>query len=97
MPIYEFSCEECGARFEGLVPAGTGSIPCRECGSERTGRRFSAPGAIPRLVKSPGAARRQEQRNAKLHAATKDRFKEARRKAREAKKGGGGSPPAGAA
>ncbi len=96
MPIYEFSCESCGARFEGLVPVGTESIPCPECSAERTRRVLSAPGAPMRLVKTGGSARKQEARNAKLHADTKARFKEARRKAREAKKGGGG-PPAGAA
>jgi len=94
MPIYEFECEECGAEFEDLVAAGTEAAPCPECGSGRSRRRFSAPAGPYKLVKTPGAARQQEARNAKLKAATKARFKETRRKQREAraarKKGGGG-------
>jgi putative FmdB family regulatory protein len=88
MPIYEFSCEACGARFEKLVPAGTGSVACPECGAERTARVLSAPGAPMRLVQGRDARRRQEQRNAKLRADTKARFKETRRRARERREGG---------
>ena len=84
MPIYEFECEECRAGFDDLVAAGTEHAVCRQSGSERTTRRLSAPAAHFKLVKSPGDARRQERRNAKLHADTKARFKETRRKAREA-------------
>lgn len=93
MPIYEFRCEDCGGRFEGLYPAGTESTACRECGSERTVRVLSAPGAPMHLVKTPREARKQERANAKLHSDTKARFKAARQKAREAKKRppGGGS------
>jgi putative FmdB family regulatory protein len=89
-PIYEFRCEACATRFEDLVPAGTESVACSECGSERTARVLSAPGAPPRLVKSPGATRRQEADNARLHAKAKERFKAARSRARE---GRGGGPP----
>ena len=90
MPIYEFRCASCDTRFEGLVPAGTESIPCTECASTKTVRVFSAPGAPLHLVKSKGAVRKQEQQNAKLHAETKARFKAARKKARAAKDRGGG-------
>jgi putative FmdB family regulatory protein len=89
MPIYDFECEDCGADFDDLVAAGTEHAVCPECGSERAVRRWSAPAATFKLVKSPGAARQQEARNAKLHADTKARFKERRRKQREARKGGG--------
>jgi putative FmdB family regulatory protein len=89
MPIYEFECEQCGADFDDLVSAGTEHAPCPRCGSERTARRFSAPASTFKLVKSPGAARQQEQRNAKLHADTRARFKERRQRAREAKRKGG--------
>ena len=94
MPIYEFSCELCEARFEALVPAGTDSVPCAECGAKRTARVLSAPGGPMRLVKSTGATRKQETRNAKLHSDTKERFKAGRRKARQRRSGG---PPPGAA
>ncbi len=90
MPIYEFRCASCDARFEGLVPAGTESIPCTECASTETVRVLSAPGAPPRLVKSRGSVRKQERQNAKLHADTKARFKAARKKARDAKHRGSG-------
>ena len=33
MPIYEFRCPSCGARFESLVPAGTTAAECPECGN----------------------------------------------------------------
>lgn len=92
MPMYEFDCPSCGERFEELVPAGTGSTPCPACATEETERAFSAPAAAWKLVKTPGAARQQQIRNASLHSETKTRFKETRRKHREAKraKGGGG-------
>lgn len=90
MPIYEFACEECGARFEGLYPAGTESPRCRACGGGRTTRVLSAPGAPMHLVKAPGEARKQERANAKLQAAAKARFKAARERARRARGGGSG-------
>ena len=90
MPMYEFDCGACGERFEDLVPPGTQTTECRLCGSGDTRRVLSTPGAPLKLVKTVGAARKQEARNAKLHAATKAKFKETRRKQREAKKGGGG-------
>jgi putative FmdB family regulatory protein len=40
VPIYEFDCTECGARFEELVPAG-GTAPCPQCKSLKTERRLS--------------------------------------------------------
>ena len=84
MPIYEFECEECGTRFDRLVDAGTESVACEECGSERTVRRYSAAATF-KLVKTPGDNRRQEVRNAALHKRTKDNFKAKRKAAREAK------------
>ena len=94
MPIFEFECEECGAEFEELVAAGTESGTCPKCGSERSRRLWSAPAAPYKLVKTPGAARQQEARNAKLKDATKARFKAQRQKQRDARaareKGGGG-------
>ena len=91
MPIYEFRCDRCGARFEELVAAGTESVACPDCGAERTERVLSAPGAPLRLVQGPGAKRRQEQWNAQLHADTRARFTETRRKARERRRGTSGS------
>jgi putative FmdB family regulatory protein len=92
MPIYEFRCEGCGERFEGLFPAGTEAAPCPECGSERTRRVLSAPGPPPHLVKTPREARKQEGRNAKLREGTQARFKAARQRARERAARRRGSP-----
>lgn len=93
MPIYEFECEECGAVFDALVDAGTETVECRSCGAGRTVRRYSPQASAFKLVKSPGTARQQEARNAKLHADTKAQFKARRKAQRDAKKkasGGGG-------
>jgi putative FmdB family regulatory protein len=42
MPIYEYRCEECGERFEELVPASAKAAPpCPGCGAEGAKRLFS--------------------------------------------------------
>jgi putative FmdB family regulatory protein len=78
MPIYEFECEACGARFEELVPVGV-EVACRECGSERTRRRYSAvapPGRQPRGAK----VRADESRRREREAARQDRLSESRKR-----------------
>jgi putative FmdB family regulatory protein len=40
VPIYEFECAECGARFEELVRAGA-KAPCPQCKSSNVERRYS--------------------------------------------------------
>jgi len=50
MPLYEFTCEECGATFEELVGAGLDGlgVTCPECGSEKIEKlvsRFASAGA----------------------------------------------------
>ena len=87
MPIYEFRCDECGERFEALVAAGTESAGCRNCGAEGAGRVLSAQAAPFGLVKSMGAARRQEGSNAELRTRTKADFVAGRQRARDARKG----------
>jgi putative FmdB family regulatory protein len=89
MPIYEFECEHCGAQFDTLVDAGTATVECRDCGREGARRRYSAPAAGFKLVKSPGERRKQEAANAKLHANTKASFKARRQAARDAKRRAG--------
>lgn len=78
MPIYEFECEECGARFEELVAAGA-AVACRECGDERTRRLYSSvapPGRQPRgaRVGSDESQRRERE------AARQDRISESRKR-----------------
>lgn len=42
MPMFDFSCADCGAEFEDLVPAD--AIPeCPGCGSSRTRKKPSGP------------------------------------------------------
>jgi putative FmdB family regulatory protein len=86
VPIYEFRCESCGERFDALVEVGTESEECRLCGVAGAARVYSAQAAPFSLVKTPGAARRQEASNAKLRAKTKADFKTGRQRAREARK-----------
>ena len=87
MPLYEFRCDRCGECFEELVAAGTDSAPCQNCGAEGAVRVLSAQAAPFGLVKSPGAARRQEGRNAELRQQTKADFKARRQRARDARGG----------
>ena len=81
MPIYAFECGRCGARFEELVGAGTKTTECRQCGASGARRLYSAPGAPFRAVKIGTELRKQERKNAELHAGTRQRFIEARRRA----------------
>ena len=78
MPIYEFECEGCGARFEELV--GTeAAAPCPTCGSERTRRLYSAvspPGRQPRGA----AVRSDESRRREIEAGRQERLGQARKK-----------------
>jgi putative FmdB family regulatory protein len=85
--MYEFRCDVCGERFEALVEAGTESAECRICGAEGATRVLSAQAAPFGLVKSIGAARRQEGRNAELRQRTKSDFTERRQRARDSRKG----------
>ncbi|HKO39177.1 MAG TPA: zinc ribbon domain-containing protein [Solirubrobacterales bacterium] len=78
MPIYEFECEECGARFEELVAAGSG-VACGACGSERTRRLYSQvspPGRQPRGAK----VRADESRRGEREAARQQRITESRKR-----------------
>lgn len=41
MPIYEYTCSQCGSDFELLVREGT-VIECPECGSKKAAKKMSA-------------------------------------------------------
>jgi putative FmdB family regulatory protein len=78
MPIYEFECEACGARFEELVRAGA-EVACKKCGSERTRRLYSTvapPGRQPRGAK----VRADESRRRERESARQDRMAESRKR-----------------
>ncbi len=44
MPIYEYHCEKCGAKFEIMrgITAGEEEIKCPRCGAKETKKLFSA-------------------------------------------------------
>ncbi len=42
MPIYEYTCRDCGKDSEILVRGGDTPIECRSCGSEKVERKLSA-------------------------------------------------------
>ena len=86
VPIYAFRCQTCGERFEALVDMGTEAVECRLCGAANAVRVLSAQTAPLAHVKSPGATRKQERRNAQLRERTKSDFKAGRRRAREARR-----------
>lgn len=78
MPIYEFECGECGARFEDLVAAAAPPPACPECGAARTRRlisNVSPPGRQPRGA----AVRSGESRRREREAARQDRMAQARK------------------
>ena len=40
MPIYEYKCQDCGAKFEKLVRNGA-SVECPSCGQKHLNQEFS--------------------------------------------------------
>ena len=89
MPLYEFDCGACGARFEEIVPPGC-TAPCPACGGEHVTRAFSQI-AAPRVPVglSGAAARDSDARRAEREAVKKERF------VAERKQGRGDGPPGG--
>ncbi len=78
MPIYEFECEKCGARFEELVTAGDAAVACSECGAAPARRllsNVSPPGRQPRGA----AVRSDESRRREREAARQGRIAESRK------------------
>jgi putative FmdB family regulatory protein len=78
MPIYEFECEECGARFEELVASAEVGVSCESCGSAAVRRllsNVSPPGRQPRGA----AVRSDESRRREREAARQDRIAEDRK------------------
>ena len=87
MPMYEFACPRCGHRFERLAGAGTEHEPCPECDAEDAARVLSTFAPPARLVKSPGTARRMEDKRGTNRGGAMERFRKQRTK--EKKRGGG--------
>jgi putative FmdB family regulatory protein len=89
VPLYEFSCDACGARFEELVPP-AGTAPCPACGGENVRRVFAPIAARGAGVDLTGrAARESDARRSEREAAKKERFVGERKRKR------GQGPPGG--
>jgi putative FmdB family regulatory protein len=76
MPIYEFECVKCGARFEELVKAGH-TAPCPQCESSEVRRRYSAvsEGRVPVGLTGKAAAEsnaRRKEREARRQEGFRD-------------------------
>lgn len=41
MPIFEYQCRKCGAKFEKLVSSAEATSTCKECGSARVEKLLS--------------------------------------------------------
>lgn len=93
MPIYEFECPKCGARFEEIVAAGTKSAPCAECGAEGAERRLSMFGVTTRQL-TPNQRRRLEDERGTDRDGARSRYKQSLARARGRRDGPkGGSGP----
>jgi putative FmdB family regulatory protein len=80
MPIYEFDCRSCGARFEELVRSGA-TAACPNCGSDDVERRFS-PISEPRVPVGlfGKAAAESNARRKEREARRQEGFKEDRKR-----------------
>jgi putative FmdB family regulatory protein len=69
VPVYEYDCQACGARFEELAPAGCAPT-CPACGNEQTVRRWSqlAPPRVPVGLTGRAAAKSDSKRAAREEA-----------------------------
>jgi putative FmdB family regulatory protein len=80
MPIYEFQCSKCGARFEELVRAGQAAA-CPRCESSEVERRFSPIGEGRVSVGLTGkAAAESNARRAEREARRQEGFREGRKR-----------------
>jgi len=78
MPLLEFECEKCSARFEELV-LGDKRPTCSECGSTELRRLYSPVSPGRRIGLSPAQKRESDMRRAERDAPRKERMA-ARRK-----------------
>jgi putative FmdB family regulatory protein len=86
VPIYEFECGECGARFEELIAAEAPAPACPGCGAAGARRLLSSvspPGRQPRGA----AVRSDESRRRQREAARGERIAESRKR-----RAAGGTP-----
>jgi putative FmdB family regulatory protein len=87
MPLYDFRCRDCEARFEARTPPGAHAA-CPDCGSEDTERLLS-PFAGPFTVAPRGLAARRSNDTRRVREEQRAERKEERRRLREES----GQPP----
>ena len=79
MPIYEFECVKCGARFEELIDSDAPAPPCPSCGAIEA-RRILSPVSPPERLQARGpGARDSESRRREREAARSERIAEAKK------------------
>lgn len=67
MPIYEYSCPQCGNEFEELVASHSTQVTCKKCASDKVQRKLSS--FSPKVASpSSGCAMRQSCPAANSHA-----------------------------
>lgn len=79
MPVHEFECRSCGARFEELVRGKARDRACPTCGSDETERLLS-PISPPARQPRGARVRSGESRRREREAARGERLAETRRK-----------------
>jgi len=79
MPLLDFECERCSARFEELV-LGERALVCPECGTGAVRRLYSPIGRAPKVAMSRAAMRESDSRRSEREAARKERFSERRKR-----------------
>lgn len=89
MPLYDFRCHACGARFEARTSPDE-LASCPDCG-KREAERLLSPFAGPFTVAPQGAAARRSNADRRVREEQRLERKERRRLERER---GGGSPAA---
>lgn len=79
MPLLDFECEQCSARFEELV-LGEQLMVCPECGADEVRRLYSPIGRAPKVHMSRAAKRDSDLRRSEREAARREEFSERRKK-----------------
>jgi putative FmdB family regulatory protein len=84
VPIYEFECAGCGARFERIAAVGTDTATCPECGAEGGERRMSMFGVTTRQL-TPAQRRRLEDKRGTDRDGARTRWKGTLERARRSR------------
>jgi putative FmdB family regulatory protein len=58
MPLYDFTCDDCGKQFERLVrrESDVAEMDCPDCGGRQVSRALSLPAAPVSATPAPGAS-----------------------------------------